>query len=218
MTDETQRTPNISETLRLTVDSALNDVHTSIPGVVVAYDKATQRAQVQATVMKSRLLEDGSRAVEKYPLVVGCPVQFPGGSGLVVTFPVRPGDFGMLMFSEASIDRWIVNDGRIVDPDFDHRFDLTDGWFIPGIRPAKAARQTQPDDAVCIGVDGGDFQGAALGATLQTFLNGLRAALVGHTHPYVNVATPAITGPGTFATPTLPTVPDVESDTVKITV
>lgn len=216
--EEPSRTPELEEIIRAGAAFALSNVFTSIPGVVIKYDKAKRRADVQPLVKRPRTLEDGTRTADSYPVVPSCPVQFPGGGGVLVRFPIKPGDIGIILFSMASLDRWLSGKGGTVDPEFDHRHHISDGIFVPGIRTFGDPGEPPPgDDEMFIGVEGEDFQGAALGATLKDFLDDFRAAIVAHTHPYLNVATPAVTGPSGFSAPTLPLVPDVESNSVKIT-
>lgn len=168
---ETERTPTLGEVIEARIATELESMHTAIPGRVVKYDPATQKADVQPLVRSAYLDEDGLRQTASLPVVPSCPVAFPGGSGLVVTFPVAVGDFGLLIFAESSLDKWLAGSGGEVDPQFDHRHHLSDAVFIPGVRPFGAARSTNPGNAVCIGVDGGAFQGAALGHALVTWLN-----------------------------------------------
>lgn len=210
--EEISRTPELEELIRAGAAFALSNVFTAILGVVVKYDKAKRRADVQPLVMRPRTLEDGTRTAEAYPVVPSCPVQFPGGGGVLVRFPIKPGDIGIVLFAMASHDRLLSGTGAApVDPDFDHRHHISDGIFIPGIRTFGAPGTPPPDeDAIFAGVEGEDFQGAALGATLKAFLDALHDALKFHTHPSNGVAS-AFTGHA------LPDVPEVESGSVKIT-
>lgn len=210
------RTPSWSEVIRRGVTAALEGVHTAIPGKVTRYDAATQKADVQPLIRAAYEDENGERVAASLPVVTNCPVQFGGGAGLTITYPLAVGDTGLLVFSEGSLDKWLAGRGGEVDPGIDTRFALADGIFIPGVKPFGAARATNPGAAVCIGTDGGAFQGAALGAALAEWLgspNGnplteLLAWAKNHVHPAPGTA-PPVTPP--------PDAPTLESTTVKIT-
>jgi hypothetical protein len=204
-------TPTLQEVIGSAIETALEDVHTAIPAKVVRYDAAKQLVDVQPLVKLAHEDEEGNRVAASLPVVCNCPVAYPGGGGFTVTFPLNVGDLGMLVFTESSLDKWQER-GDEVDPTFDHRFSLADGFFIPGVRPSSKPRQTNPGTAIIVGQDGGTFQGAALGATLQSFLNSLKSYLDGHTHTSGGSGSP--TSPPVSPSPS---APDIESDTVKIT-
>lgn len=194
----------MAEVLRDSMAEALEDVHTAMPVRVTRYDAAKQQADVQPLIKVAHLDETGERVPATLPTIRNCPVQFPGGGGFVLIYPLAVGDTGLLIFSEASLDKWLSGAGAEVDPDIDLRHHLTDGIFIPGVRPFGAARGSHDDGAMLVGVDGGAFQGAALGASIASYFSLLDTWLAG-------LATAA-----SYLAPR-PPVPTVESVTVKVT-
>lgn len=204
----------MAEMLSEVMAEAIEDVHTAIPARVTRYDGARQQADLQPLIKVAHLDEAGERVTATLPVVRNCPVQFPGGGGFTLIYPVAVGDTGLLIFSEASLDKWLSSGdgGGEVDPDIDLRHHLTDGIFIPGIRPFGVARASTDNAAMLAGVDGGTFQGAGLGAALKTFLDLLKAAFDVHTHLSATPGNP--TGP---PVPLSPSVPTVESSTFKVT-
>lgn len=163
------RTPTLAEVLRASISGTLENVHTAIPGRVTSYNAATQQADIEPLIQAAYLDEEGERQVAKLPVVTGCPVAFPGGGGFTLIYPLQPGDTGLLIFSEASIDKWMSTGGN-VDPDVDHRFALSDGIFVPGIRPFSSPRSTSGATGLAVGLDAGhqiqiDLTGIRLGAT-----------------------------------------------------
>lgn len=202
---EQTRSPTIGETWNNAITGALGSVNTAIPGSVVRYDASTQLADVQPLIPHSYEDEGGDRQIERKPVVPNCPVQFPTAGGFVITFPVAVGDTGLLVFSQASLDRWQSGDGsEVSDPGFDHRHNITDGIFIPGVRAAGAPRQTQPTDAIHVGVDGGTFQGVGLGAEIRAKISELITCVNSKAG-------------GTPCTPLTDPVHQFESQTVKVT-
>jgi hypothetical protein len=156
-------------------------------------------------------------------------VQFPGSGGYRITFPVAVGDTGLIVFSEASLDKWLVSGGT-VDPADDRRHDLTDAVFLPGLRDFGHALASAPTDRATFGKDDGlqihvdgskirigsnspiDLEKAVCGDTLWNYLTslaGLVAWLATHTHP-----TPA--GASSAPTNAPPSPSDFRSTSVEI--
>lgn len=71
-------------------------------GKVVAYDAASQRASVQPVL--ARALSTGTS--EQYPVIEDVPVMWPRAGGASITFPVKPGDGCLLLFTDSSLDAW----------------------------------------------------------------------------------------------------------------
>jgi hypothetical protein len=130
-------------TLQKIIDDAVLAVQRStykmVPAKVVKWSDG--RADCQILVKRVYEDEDGVRQVTSWPVVTGCPVMFMGAGGFRVTFPISDGTSGesttgMLMFSHASLDKWLASKTptREVDPELDHDHALNDAVFIPGLR------------------------------------------------------------------------------------
>lgn len=110
------------------IDSALKDTHTTLPGVIVSFDAAKQTCTVQPLIQ--RIWADAGAV--SLPVCVDCPVEFPGGGGFFLTFPVVPGDECVIQFSERCIDSWFI-DGKLSPPDDYRMHDLSDAIVRVGI-------------------------------------------------------------------------------------
>lgn len=203
-------TPTLAEVLTGAISSALRDVHTAIPGKVVRYDAAKQLADVQPLVHAAYADESGESVAVALPVVPNCPVQFSSGGGKAVTHPVAVGDKGLLVFSEASLDAWLARDGVDVDPGVDHRHNLTDGIFIPGVNPFGAPLAAVPSDAVGIGTPGGAYQGVAVGPKTHDALEALREWVA-------DIASHAMFSSAPNPLKVVNSTPDVSSSDVKVT-
>ncbi len=170
-----RNTHTLAQVIAKALDARVADMHVCTPARVVAYDSAKQSVDVQPILRQAHVDETGARVPERLPVVTSVPVSFPGGGGMTITFPIAVGDTGMLHFSEASLDKWLTYGGNDVDPGDDRRFCMADGMFVPGLRDFAHARASAPADHVRIGRDGAAAEMAALGETLQTFLNSLRS-------------------------------------------
>jgi hypothetical protein len=215
---ERNNTPTLASTIRGAIDARLVDVHTAMPARVETYDAATQKVSVQPLIRRGYVDERGDRATERLPVITEVPVVFPGAGGFRVTFPVQPGDTVLLVFSEASLDRWLVRGGE-VDPDDDRRHALTDAIAIPGLRAFGQALASAPADVMTAGRDGGpviEFDtseirvGGSQALATKADIDALASVFSSHTHLHVP-------GPGTVTVPTdtpLPTAPSATGTTI----
>jgi hypothetical protein len=176
-------TPSFSALLRQAIDARLVDVHTSLPGRVVTYDSATQRATVQPLLKRGRRGEDGQRVARSLPIIPDVPVAFLHSAGGGLTVPVAAGDPGWLVFAEGALDTWLAGGDREVDPGDDRRFALTDAVFYPGARSAPIGALAAAEGAVVLSGDDvrlGDTTATspvATKATLDAFMTILGAVV-----------------------------------------
>lgn len=110
------------------IEGRLKQLHTCLPGIVSKFDPAKQTAEVQPAI--KRIFTD--RGPVNLPLCVDVPVAFPGGGDFFLTFPVKPGDECILLFSERAIDFWYANGGT-QEPSEYRLHDLSDGIAIVGL-------------------------------------------------------------------------------------
>lgn len=118
------------------IESRLRDLHTAIPGTIVSFNAVKQTATVQPSIKRIFVLKNpGQSAVVSQvnlPLCVDVPVQFPGGGGFFLTFPVMPGDGCLLQFSERAIDFWYQNGGQQLPSEY-RLHDLSDAIATVGL-------------------------------------------------------------------------------------
>lgn len=206
--------------------SIVADLHTALPGKIVRYDSSTQKADVQLLIKERYTDESGATQVRDLPVIPAVPVQFPGAGGYRITFPIATDDTGLVVFSEASLDKWLVSGGT-VDPSDDRRHDLTDAVFLPGLRDFGHALGSAPTDRATFGKDDGlqihvdpslisigsnsaaQLEFAALGDTIQTYLQTLQIWLSALTLPVAG----AVAGPPSVPAPSVPTL---KSTSVKV--
>ena len=118
-----------SDVFRSSVYSILSNCHTAMPGIVTAYNASTNKATIQPALNKAFL--SGEKPL---PILENVPIMFSGGSDFTITFPIRPGDYVLLIFCERSIDLW-KSEGGQVTPDDPRKFHLSDAIAIPGLQP-----------------------------------------------------------------------------------
>jgi hypothetical protein len=119
----------LTEALQLLIESSLSDINTSVPGKIISYDAARNRAIVVPILPKS--LSGGDTLAA--PKIVEVPVVWPAhskGKGSF-TMPLEPGDGVMLSFQQRSLEGWL--DGNEAAPSDPRQFDLSDCVAIPGL-------------------------------------------------------------------------------------
>lgn len=112
----------------------VSELYTSMPGEVVAYDPATQRATVQPTVKVRALDEDDEEVEETLPPIANVPVQFPAGGSFALTFPLAAGDPVTLVFSMVSAAEYLST-GQIAAPADRRLHSLNYPVALPGALP-----------------------------------------------------------------------------------
>ncbi len=215
----TSRPSTLQDLLSRFRESLTADLHTSLPGKIVRYDASTQKADVQPLIKERYTDESGAMQSRDLPVIPAVPVQFPGAGGYRITFPVAADDVGLVVFSEASLDKWLVSGGT-VDPADDRRHDLTDAVFLPGLRDFGHALASAPTDRATFGKDDGlqihitpslvnvgsnspaELEFAALGDALQTWCGQIYTWLAALELPVAG----AVAGPPAVPPPTVPTL------------
>lgn len=135
MSEASCLTPGFLETVNLAIDRILLEVHTSMPGKIVSYDRSKQTATVQPA-LKVKYADQAE--AQPLPEIQNVPVIFPSVAGGWMLLPMAAGDNVDLHFAERSIDQWFEN-GGVVDPMIPAKFQLTDCIATPGLNPSNAA-------------------------------------------------------------------------------
>lgn len=146
-----------ADTLRRVIDAALLDVHTALPGRVRSYDASTQTADVvlgARRVVPAADEDQDEDTAENLPVLVAVPVIWPRGGGYRMHAPLAAGDGVLVIFPEASIDRWL-DSGDAADPALPTRHGIDGAIAIPGLGFRGGRIGSAPTDGIVIGQDGG---------------------------------------------------------------
>lgn len=127
----------MQELLNSATSTALNNIHTAIPCIIVNVrdNLNTQMVDVQPTI-NQKLVDD---TVKERPVILGVPVVFPASKSSAFTFPIEKGDTGLLVFSMRNLDAWKAGRGYPATPLNAAKFDKGDAIFIPGLQPPSEA-------------------------------------------------------------------------------
>lgn len=152
-TVDTSRSPSLAEFVTNAVESHARDAYHAGPAAVQSYNPATQTVVVQPQIKKQAVNPDGSQVAELRPTIGNVPVVWPTGGRFRISFPILPGDTGLLIYCDQSLDVW-KSGGGIVDPADFRLNDINDAVFIPGLHPNNKPWTTPSSVAIQIGQDG----------------------------------------------------------------
>ncbi len=127
---------HIKKLIRRMINNAVSDIHTSMPAQVISYDAATNLVSIQPVINIIRS-DDPDNDVIQMPVLEDIPCKQFGSGKCLLTIAPQAGSYGVFHVSERSIENWIV-EGGIVNPSSIKRFDISDGFFDPGVYPIMA--------------------------------------------------------------------------------
>lgn len=138
-------------------------LNTSIPGIIDSFDTATNTVSATPGI-KAKYIdpETGDVSYIQFPTITNIPLAIARGSGVRLTYPVTPGNPCTLIFSQRSIDNFIL-EGAIANPVEGNNpmtsiircMDLTDAMCFPGIITSKDPVSDYATDAIEIRSDDG---------------------------------------------------------------
>jgi len=128
----------------------LQGVDDCLPAVVIAYDRAKNRATVQPLVMMGTT---GGEKVSRAQ-VAEVPVFNIGGGGFVLSFPLAPGDFGWLKATDRDLS--LILQGGVSEewPNTKRMHSFQDGFFLPDVMRQWILNAEDEERAVLQTTDG----------------------------------------------------------------
>lgn len=141
-----------TDIFRNSVWSVLNTIHTALPGIVKEYDPTTNKATIQPALNKA--YETGPMEM---PLMENVPIMFQAGANFAINFPIKEGDYVLLVFCERSIDLWKSVGGQVT-PDDPRKFHLSDAVAIPGLMPFAGFTSTNNNEDFIISFAGSEIR------------------------------------------------------------
>lgn len=113
--------------------SAQSKLWTALPGIIQSFNAQAMTCVVQPAIQAFVTTDDGAQVLTTLPLLLDCPVQFPAGGGCTLTFPVKPNDECLVVFSSRCIDSWWQSGGIQAQAEL-RMHDLSDGFSLLGFR------------------------------------------------------------------------------------
>ncbi len=106
---------------------------TALPGFIWDYDPGANTATVHMGVSSLARADGDAYAASAFPLLPDVPIQFPGGGGAALTFPLKRGDECLLVFSSRPIDAWWQS-GGVQRPGNARMHSMSDAVALVGLR------------------------------------------------------------------------------------
>lgn len=137
------------------IEAAIADfqryLHTGMPGKAVAWNSTNQTVTVRPMVV----FVDVDDTIVTIPDIPDVLVQYPGGGGVYLTFPINPGDECFIHFSERCIDSWwdTGNLGEVLSM---RLHDLSDGFAAFGYSSKPNVVPNPDKDAIAIRTKSGN--------------------------------------------------------------
>lgn len=140
---------SLAGVFRTVLTKFLQQTDDMLPAVVIAYDRAKNRATVHPQVMMGTT--DGSKVSRAQ--IAEVPVLNIGGGGFVLSFPIKPGDFGWIKASDRDISLFLQ--GLQEEwPNTKRMHSFQDGLFIPDVMKAWTLDGADQERAVLQSTDG----------------------------------------------------------------
>ena len=162
-----------AEVLDAVLSTRLNAVQTSLPGIIVTYNKVTQRALVRPAVrVPVPTVEPGVFKMETLPDVPNVKVIWPSGVDGYFALDLAPGAGVELRFLAVDPSTFFRT-GEVSDPADLRRFSLAHAVAYPGLNPNADAL---PDVGVVApkGAIGGTADAAALASVVDLILGAIQ--------------------------------------------
>lgn len=112
----------------------LADVHTHLPAKIVSYNATTNLVSIQPCIDRMRVDDPNNIASIHLPQIDDVPVHHFGSGKCLLTVAPQIGSYGSYHVSERSLTKWI-SQGGIATPENHRMFDISSGFFVPGIYP-----------------------------------------------------------------------------------
>lgn len=187
---------SIADALTRVLDSFAGDLHVALPGVIRAYDTASQTATIELGALRVVPAEDrdvDEDSTESLPILQSVPVAWPRAGAFFLHFPLDAGDSVIVLFSESDLNAWRQS-GGVVDPGIGERHGLGGAVAIPGLYPRASVVGSADGTYGRVGHDNGPFvefrpseirAGGSLSLSKATLvddqLNDLKTAIAGWT-------------------------------------
>lgn len=140
---------SLSGLMRFAFYKLLQGVNGMLPAKVIAYDRTTNRVQVQLLI--AVVTTNGAQISR--PQIASLPVLVLGGGGFMLSFNLNPGDLGWVIANDRDISLFLQtyhqsapNTGRIKN--------FADGLFVPDIMTGYTINSEDASNAVLQSTDG----------------------------------------------------------------
>jgi hypothetical protein len=125
-------TPSTRDMLDRVKQDSARELNCHLVCRVESFDK--DKNTITASAATKRKYSDGSEV--DFPLFVDVPALTLSGGGAFLSFPIKAGDWCLLLFNDRDIDSWWYS-GEVKAPNTPRYHSLSDGIAFVGVRPAS---------------------------------------------------------------------------------
>jgi phage baseplate assembly protein gpV len=154
--DRRERIYDPEEMMRMALDAKQTQIWTAMPAIIQSFNPVAMTCEVKPTITGLLRTPEGNYQQVEMPLLLDCPVFFPGGGGVTLTFPIKPGDECLVVFASRCIDAWWQLGG--IQGQAEYRMhDISDGFIFAGVRSQPRAFNVDTNAAQLRSDDGAAF-------------------------------------------------------------
>lgn len=182
--------PTLADLCRLLARNISTNTHVAKPGTVLSFEWLPRpRARIQiGHKMRTR-----SGETFDVPPVSNVPVLFMSWGPLTMRAALKRGDGVLCIVMDRAFTQWLVQGGRVPEPESGRQHALNDIVAIPMLRPTATEPKVQPEsDELYIGDDKGTNFVKINARTQSIEVLGVSQVTVKSTGP-VNIDSPAVT-------------------------
>jgi len=127
--------PTMLDVILNAIRSNQLEFNTAMPATVLSYDISTRTCSVKPSFKRTQIDIETTYSRGQ---INNVPVMFPGSGGRGASFPLKKDDSVLLLFSQRSLDDWLVRGGEVRLTD-SRLHNMTDAIAIPGLLPSSEA-------------------------------------------------------------------------------
>ena len=158
---------SLSGTIRFAFSKLMQNVNGMLPAKVIAYDRTTNRVQVQLLIA---VVTTGGAQISR-PQIASLPVLLLGGGGFFMSFNLNEGDLGWVIANDRDISLFLQTYSQTA-PNTARIKNFSDGIFVPDIMTGYTIAPEDSGNAVLQSLDG------TVKITLDTGVINISAPLV----------------------------------------
>lgn len=140
---------NLAGSILFAFNKLMQSVDGCLPAHIMAYDRNTNRAQVQIDIA---ILTTENEIVPR-PQIASIPVMQFGGGGYMLNFPINSGDKGWIIANDRDISLFL-QDYKSTYPNTGRIKNFSNGVFIPDIMSGYTINAEDTGNAVLSSIDG----------------------------------------------------------------
>ena len=131
--DRRERVGDPLAAMLVVLEGKQSELWTALPGIVQSFNASKRTVTVQPTLRARVQATDGSFSWVQMPVLLDCPVFYPGGGGCTLTFPIAANDECLVVFASRCIDAWWQSGGIQNQAEL-RMHDLSDGFAFVGVQ------------------------------------------------------------------------------------